>query len=327
MGRSTRGRASGPRRSDPVVEPTAAPPEALETPRPAGPASPPIEATSDSDTLPLSDVDSTLSDADTPTSDSESGSDSPAPPRHKRRRGDARHSRKTNPPPSPGPTVDFLRASKAPLKSTQPPPPRRLKLPTVAPDTLRRLRNRTKVVDINDLLHPRPFGGRGGTAPAQSCTSTADYLRGLAILVAYRSYFFPTMAVQWAMYAVWLHGHAAGLTLSAMRELDGQGRTHLAQYPQDYHSPAELTECVQGFLASRRSLSGVPLAAYNTFRALCNACGVPVADEKCQPPSTRMELLGCVLDTTALTISLPDRKVTDIVTSLRTVRKARKEPS
>ncbi|XP_043200854.1 uncharacterized protein LOC122369846 [Amphibalanus amphitrite] len=274
MGRPARGRASGPRRSDPVVEPTAAPPESLETPRPAGPASPPIEATSDSDTLPLSDVDSTLSDADTPTSDSESGSDSPAPPRHKRRRGDARHSRKTSPPPSPGPTVDFLRASKAPLKSTQPPPPRRLKLPTVAPDTLRRLRNRSKVVDINDLLHPRPFGGRGGTAPAQSCTSTADYLRGLAILVAYRSYFFPTMAVQWAMYAVWLHGHAAGLTLSALRELDGQGRTHLAQYPQDYHSPAELTNACKG--------SWRPAARSQAFRSVPTP---PAAVRRRAPPS------------------------------------------
>ncbi|KAF0298221.1 hypothetical protein FJT64_004472 [Amphibalanus amphitrite] len=83
------------------------------------------------------------------------------------------------------------------------------------------------------------------------------------------------MAVQWAMYAVWLHGHAAGLTLSALRELDGQGRTHLAQYPQDYHSPAELTECVQGFLASRRSLSGVPLGPDTAGRRPAPRPGLP----------------------------------------------------
>ncbi|KAF0287288.1 hypothetical protein FJT64_014271 [Amphibalanus amphitrite] len=37
-----------------------------------------------------------------------------------------------------------------------------------------------------------------------------------------------------------------------------------------------------------------------------------------------MELLGCILDTNALTISLPDRKVQDIIQALRTVRRSRK---
>lgn len=102
-------------------------------------------------------------------------------------------------------------------------------------------------MDVDDVLYPRPFAGRAGVGdPAQHATSTADYLRGVGIVTAYRCYFFPPMAVQWAMYAVWLQGHATGLTLGSLRALDGQGRTYLAQYPNEYHSPAELTESVQG---------------------------------------------------------------------------------
>ncbi|KAF0297583.1 hypothetical protein FJT64_004927 [Amphibalanus amphitrite] len=65
-------------------------------------------------------------------------------------------------------------------------------------------------------------------------------------------------------------------------------------------------------------------AAYQTFLSLCETCGVPTAPDKCQAPSTRMELLGCVLDTVSLTISLPDRKVRDIIAGLRAARGARK---
>ncbi|KAF0296945.1 hypothetical protein FJT64_005616 [Amphibalanus amphitrite] len=64
--------------------------------------------------------------------------------------------------------------------------------------------------------------------------------------------------------------------------------------------------------------------AYQTFMSLCETCGVPTAPDKCQAPSTRMELLGCVLDTVSLTISLPDRKVRDIIAGLRAARGARK---
>ena len=64
--------------------------------------------------------------------------------------------------------------------------------------------------------------------------------------------------------------------------------------------------------------------AYQTFLALCEAFRLPTAPDKCQAPSTRMELLGCVLDTSNLTISLPERKVHDIIASLRTARGARK---
>ena len=50
----------------------------------------------------------------------------------------------------------------------------------------------------------------------------------------------------------------------------------------------------------------------------------PVAQDKCEPPSIYMELLGCVLNTTDLTIPLPSRKVQGNVTALRTFRSARK---
>ena len=74
------------------------------------------------------------------------------------------------------------------------------------------------------------------------------------------------------------------------------------------------------------SPAGSPLcaAAFNTFLSLCSTCGFPVAEDKSQPPSTRMELLGCVLDTNDLTISLPERKVQDIVSALRATRSSRK---
>ena len=65
-------------------------------------------------------------------------------------------------------------------------------------------------------------------------------------------------------------------------------------------------------------------ASYETFLSLCHTCSFPVAQDKCEPPSTCMELLGCVLNTADLTISLPSRKVQGIVTALRSVRSARK---
>lgn len=157
-----------------------------------------------------------------------------------------------------------------PTRSQQPPPPRRLKLPTVSHRTLKDLANRRRVVNIDDILHPRPLGeSRGGADQLPVASSAAEYLRRVGIIVAYRSYFFPPAAVQWAMYAVWLQGHAVSAPLATLRKLDHQGRTHLATYPGDYHSPADLTESVQTLLmapASRplapapRSVPGVRLA-------------------------------------------------------------------
>lgn len=48
---------------------------------------------------------------------------------------------------------------------------------------------------------------------------------------------------------------------------------------------------------------------YCRFLELCKFCNIPIATNKCHEPSTRMELLGCILDTEALTISLPASKV------------------
>ena len=117
--------------------------------------------------------------------------------------------------------------------------------------------------DQDDILHPR-FGaeGRGGEeGPVwQHATSVAEYLRGAQNIIAYRCYFFPTLAVQWAMHDVWLQGHAAGMRLASLRAPDGQGRTHLTQYPGECHSPAEMTEAAQGMLlaAAPRALPAPP---------------------------------------------------------------------
>ncbi|KAF0303302.1 hypothetical protein FJT64_024704 [Amphibalanus amphitrite] len=130
-----------------------------------------------------------------------------------------------------------------------PPPPRRLKLPTVGASTLRRLANRAKVVAVEDVLAPKEFSGIGTAAgPSTPQLAPAEYLRGVGVIAAYRAYFFPELAVQWAMYMVWLQGRAAGLPTAAIKQLDGHGRTLLAQYPGEYHTPADLTESVQALM-------------------------------------------------------------------------------
>ena len=224
-----------------ATAPTPHQPATPEHAAPGGASSPEDETSSsdNTDTASLSDPQPTEED----TTSAESVS--PAPPPKKKKKN---HKIRT-PTTSTNPLVDFLDLSNVPTRSKQPQPPRRLKLPTVAPDTLRRLRNRTKVVDVDDFLYPRPFGGRAGAdGPTQRAGSVAEYMRGVGILVSYRCYFFTTVAVQWSMYAVWLQGQATGLSLASIRALDGQGRTHLAQYPAEYHSPAELTEATQGLL-------------------------------------------------------------------------------
>lgn len=153
----------------------------------------------------------------------------------------------------------FLQAHRAPIISTQPQPPRGLKLPTVGSGTLRRLTNRQKVVSVDDVLSPKPFGGRAAPTTATAAT-TAEYLRGVAIIAAYRAYYFPSMAVQWAMYQVWLHDRAAGLSVAAVRHLDEQGRTILAQYPDVYHTPADLSEGVRELPPTQQSSR--PVTAY-----------------------------------------------------------------
>ena len=130
-----------------ATAPTAHQPATPEHAAPGG-ASPPEDETSSSDntdTASLSDPQPTEED----TTSAESVS--PAPPPKKKKKN---HKTRT-PTTSTTPLVDFLDLSNVPTRSKQPQPPRRLKLPTVAPDTLRRLRNLTKVVDVDDVLYPR----------------------------------------------------------------------------------------------------------------------------------------------------------------------------
>ena len=62
---------------------------------------------------------------------------------------------------------------------------------------------------------------------------------------------------------------------------------------------------------------------YSAFLNICRACNIPVSQQKCCAPSTRMQLLGCIIDTEAMTISLPTRKVEDIVCHLRQLLRVR----
>ena len=63
--------------------------------------------------------------------------------------------------------------------------------------------------------------------------------------------------------------------------------------------------------------------AYSTFLSICERCQVPLSPPKCCPPSTRMELLGCVVDTASMTISLPQQKLQALIALLRATRTAR----
>ena len=92
-----------------------------------------------------------------------------------------------------------------------------------------------------------------------------------------------------------------------------------------FHSAnSQVYNYLDDFFFFSPATSSLCSSAYHTFLQICEATGFPVAPDKCQAPSTRMELLGCVLDTADLTISLPERKVQDIITALRAARTSRK---
>ena len=92
-----------------------------------------------------------------------------------------------------------------------------------------------------------------------------------------------------------------------------------------YHSGnAEVYHYLDDFFFFSAPDSTLCSDSYRTFHELCRLCNIPVAPDKCRPPCTRLDLLGCVLDTDALTISLPDSKVHDILSALTAVRGARK---
>ena len=60
-------------------------------------------------------------------------------------------------------------------------------------------------------------------------------------------------------------------------------------------------------------------AAYTRLRDICAKVGVPLAEGKCAPPSTRMELLGVVIDTETMTLALPEAKIAGIQELLKTL--------
>ena len=51
---------------------------------------------------------------------------------------------------------------------------------------------------------------------------------------------------------------------------------------------------------------------YGRIKTICRDVGVPLAEEKCVPPTTRVELLGVVLGTGSMTVALPERKLSDL---------------
>lgn len=93
----------------------------------------------------------------------------------------------------------------------------------------------------------------------------------------------------------------------------------------EHHSGNELVfHYLDDFFFFSPQNSDLCRRAYQCFLDLCSFCNIPVANDKCRPPSTRMELLGCILDTDSLTISLPAAKVEGIIAALKTVRRSRK---
>ena len=60
--------------------------------------------------------------------------------------------------------------------------------------------------------------------------------------------------------------------------------------------------------------------AYHSFLDVSRQLGVPLAPSKCLPPATRLELLGVILDTDAMTVSLPPAKLAAILDLLRALR-------
>ncbi|XP_043216964.1 uncharacterized protein LOC122379098 [Amphibalanus amphitrite] len=85
---------------------------------------------------------------------------------------------------------------------------------------------------------------------------------------------------------------------------------HIHHYLDDFFfiGPADSADCER---------------AYDVFLTICEQCKVPLSEQKCCAPSTKMELLGCVLDTANMTISLPQAKLQALITLLREIRASR----
>ena len=91
---------------------------------------------------------------------------------------------------------------------------------------------------------------------------------------------------------------------------------HHSANPHTYHF-------LDDFWFLARAGSPACETAYRTMLAVCNACNIPISYQKCASPSTEMTLLGCVLNTEAMTISLPLAKLHAIMDHLQQVRARR----
>ena len=60
--------------------------------------------------------------------------------------------------------------------------------------------------------------------------------------------------------------------------------------------------------------------AYGSIFEVCSQLGVPLAPDKCVPPTPRLELLGVILDTDAMTVSLPPGKVDALLALIRAMK-------
>ena len=70
------------------------------------------------------------------------------------------------------------------------------------------------------------------------------------------------------------------------------------------------------FFGIEPSPSSGAAPTYQTFLALCDRVGVPLQPGKCTAPTTRVEILGIIIDTAAMTYELPAEKLKKLVDCL-----------
>ena len=62
----------------------------------------------------------------------------------------------------------------------------------------------------------------------------------------------------------------------------------------------------------------------HTFDSVCNHLGVPIAHEKTEGPTTKMEYLGLTIDTVKMCIQIPETKVNELLKHINTVAFSKK---
>ena len=71
------------------------------------------------------------------------------------------------------------------------------------------------------------------------------------------------------------------------------------------------------FFGVEKAAPPATTTTYQNLIRLCERVGVPLAPNKCSPSSTRIEILGIIVDTTKMCYELPARKLQDILESIR----------